>query len=289
MNLKLNKTVSIPDIPSASGIAKYGTHYFVVGDDSPYLFEIDANFQIVRKIRLFSEEELIGKRIPKAKKPDFEALEIIDNKELIIFGSGSKSPQRNLFIRIHLDSMEIKKTNISLLYEKLKSLPEMEHVELNIEATSYKDGFLHLFNRSNNLLFVFNYADFIDFVENKGAWSEPKTFRFSLPKINNFESKFSGATVLTNAPFILFTSSVEDTNNAYDDGEILGSFVGIIDLATMQFDGLSFFPVPQKENPLKVESITISQENGGLNHARIILVTDSDGGISELLDCELEF
>lgn len=288
MKLNIERILELTEIPSASGIAKYGSHYFVVGDDSPYLFEIDVNFQIVRKIQLFSEDELIGKRIPKAKKPDFEALEIIDNKELIIFGSGSKSPQRNLFIRIHLDSMEIKKTDISLFYEKLKSLPEMKDVELNIEATSYKDGFLHLFNRSNNLLIVFNYADFIDFVKNQGAWPEPKVFRFSLPKINNFESKFSGATVLDNTPFILFTSSVEDTDNAYDDGEILGSFVGLIDLSTMQFDGLSFFQVPQKENPLKVESVAIIQENG-LKQARIILVTDSDGGISELLECELEF
>lgn len=39
---------------------------------------------------------------------------------------------------------------------------------------------------------------------------------------------FSGATSFKEKPYFIFTAAVEDTPNAYDDLDILDSFIGVI-------------------------------------------------------------
>ena len=285
MKISILNTIKIDKIPSGSGIAKAGNSYYVIGDDSPFLYELNEAFEVISQTRLIDSDSLSNERIIKSEKPDFESLEMIGEMEMVIFGSGSKSPQRDIFIRILLEEpMIIDKYDISDFYENLKNLPIFNDSELNIEATAYSDNQLFLFNRNKNLIIQFKYTDLLNYIKGKITFPEPVIKEFSLPKINGIEAGFSGATVLKNESKLVFTASVENTDNAYDDGEILGSFIGLIDISdNIISDIIDFCQIPNSEVPLKVESITIDQEMTPGN-TKVILITDDDMGNSTLIE-----
>ena len=277
------------DVPSASGMAKSSLGYYAIGDDSPYLFTLDNDFEVIKKETIFTIDSLDGNRIPKAIKPDFEAIEIIGGSELLIFGSGSKSPERDLLLIVNLMDSSLTKTySLTDFYLQLKSLGEMQNNELNIEGVAYHNDRLYLLNRSNNLIYNFNYRAFKLYIAGQGQFPKPITSQFELPKIKGKQAGFSGATILMSGPYLLFTASVEDTDNAYDDGAVLGSFVGVIKLdganVTNEFSTLLL----PSESPLKVETITFAEALSSKS-VRVVLATDSDGGESLLLNCKLNW
>lgn len=275
-------------ISSASGIIKIHDKYLIIGDDSPYIFSLSDKFDVISKFPIDFQNNLKVGRIEKAIKKDFEAMELIGEQEIIIFGSGSKSPERDICNKISIKDFHILKTyNISEFYDKLRKLDILQDSYLNIEAVAYRDGNLFLFNRGQNCIFTFNYQELMEYFENLIPLPSFKINSYKLPEIGGIESGFSGATTLANHPFIIFTSSVEDTPNAYDDGEILGSFVGMIEIVE---DGLSTtfksvkFPSIQKT--LKIESVTIKEEIK-YGTTKIVVVTDDDIEESLILECEL--
>lgn len=106
---------------------------------------------------------------------------------------------------------------------------------------------------------------------------------YALPKINGVEAGFSGATILKNEPKIIFTASVEDTPNAYDDGAILGSFIGMFDISNNCLsENIDYCPVLNVDDNLKIESVTIIEEKSG--EAEIIMIADDDQGGSMLIN-----
>ncbi|MDO6518140.1 hypothetical protein Q4562_12915 [Zobellia uliginosa] len=159
-------------------------------------------------------------------------MEVIGTNELVAFGSGSKSPQRDVFLHIFLeDSLRIKTYNISPFYDNLRALKAMENEALNIEAVAFQKDKIYLFNRGKNIIFEFTYDDFLAYLEGSAPFPKPVLTEFSLPKINGRESGFLGATIVKDTSMILFTASVENTSNAYDDGEVWGSFIGTIPIS----------------------------------------------------------
>ena len=228
------------------------------------------------------EADLKGNRIRKKKKADLETLEAISEDELVIFGSGSKSPHRDVLIRVLLgDEPQIQKYYITDFYNHLKSLPILEKTELNIEATAFSNGFLYLFNRTNNVIIRFNYQDFIAYLSNKNI-PKIETNQVTLPKIKGFEAGFSGA-VAQNSSSIFFTASVEATDDSYNDGEIIGSLVGELNVSDFQNSTVTQFEViPDNNKALKVESVTISNCKSTRNK-ELVLITDDDKGNTEII------
>ena len=108
----------------------------------------------------------------------------------------------------------------------MRNLPQLTDSELNIEATAFSDNSIFLFNRKKNIIFKFIYKEFLAHLKGEPAFPKVEISQFSLPKINGIEAGFSGATAMKLAPKIVFTASVEATSYAYNDGAILGSFVG---------------------------------------------------------------
>lgn len=284
MELNILKEVTLNEIPSGSGITTYKGNYFAIGDDSPFLFTLDQDFNIIKRIQLI-EKAHADKKFSKPKKPDFETLELINDDEIVIFGSGSKSPQRDVFIRVLLtDPVSIERYNLTELYQNLKNMPLMQNSELNIEATAYHNNQLFLFNRNKNIIFQFDYDKLLHYLKGETMmFPMPTAYSFNLPKINHIEAGFSGATVLKSASKIIFTASVEHTDNAYDDGEILGSFIGIIDLSNNVISSsFDFCMVPQHNNKLKIESVAIDNENS-IGNTSLLLIADDDKGSSTIL------
>jgi hypothetical protein len=76
---------------------------------------------------------------------------------------------------------------------------------------------------------------------------------------------------------IYFLSTAEDTQSTYDDGEILGSFIGRIDLKTMKID---FTQKITSTN--KFEGLTFYQKSN--DKIEFLLCEDND---TELLETKI--
>ena len=285
MEVQILNHKKLVNIPSGSGIAKTENGYYVIGDDSPYLYFLNKSFDVISKTLISDDQNFNGHRIIKSEKADFETLELIGDKELVIFGSGGKSPQRDVFVQVFLnEEMRVEKHDLTKFYNHLRSLPVLNDSELNIEATAFHEDQIYLFNRGKNIIFKFNYRQFLDFIKEESALPVIEVHEYVLPKIKNVEAGFSGATILKNQPKIIFTASVEDTDNPYDDGEILGSFIGVIDISNKTVSAhFEYCELSNSEEHYKVESETIEEEiNDG--ETKMILITDDDQGNSKILE-----
>src|SRR5690606_28692068 len=101
MHFEILHQKKLEKVSGASGIVKLNHDYYVVGDDSPYLFKLNNEFNIISEYQISDiPADLETGRIPKKDKHDFETLEMVSENEMISFGSGSKSPERDEFIRI---------------------------------------------------------------------------------------------------------------------------------------------------------------------------------------------
>lgn len=284
LHIKILSWQPLANVPSASGIIKFKEDFYAIGDDSPYLFHLDKRFNPLTKTRIHSTEKLDGATIPKFDKPDFEAMALVSATEILVFGSGSKSPERDVCVLIVLGKeITYKAFDISLFYEHLRNIELMQGFELDIEGLAFDGKVLHLFNRGRNIIFSVSYPDFIAYCKTGTCFPIPKTKLFSLPKINGLEAGFSGATFFKEKQCFIFTAAVEDAPNAYEDGDILGSFIGVI--AMQQGAPSADFliqKIPNPGFPLKVESVIIDQIISD-TETDLVLVTDNDGAPSEVL------
>lgn len=284
MKLNIVKTKTINGFPSGSGVACIGGKYYAIGDDSPFLYVIDNEFNIIEQISLLEvkAKNFKGNRIKKKKKVDFETLEAISSNEMVTFGSGSKSPQRDIFVRIRLGATpEITSFSLTSFYEEIKKMPLLANSELNIEGTAYLNGWLYLFNRANNVVIRFDYQQFLEYLW-EGDFPVLEMVQVALPAIKGYEAGFSGATKWGDSQ-VIFTASVEQTDDAYNDGEIIGSLVGVLEVTDFSATKVMCYSlIPNLGNKaLKVESVTVSEISGTTPH--LIFITDDDHGNTELI------
>lgn len=293
MLLEILHKQELTQTPSASGIEKHGQFYYVMGDNVPWLYKLDTTYTITDKIAIAPVDSLVNDVIPKKVKPDFEAMTMVDHngqRTLLVFGSGSKSPRRDGLVKIDVDHGDAV-THFSLtdLYHQIRTLCNLEKGELNIEAAAANETQLYLFNRGKNRIFVFELSQFMAYIHHKGPLPTFKTCKVKLPEIEGLKAGLSGADISADGKSIIFTASVENTSNSYDDGAILGSFVGVIPIDQLQESIKPECILLKQENralKIKVESVAVTQQsaNGSLS---LVLVTDSDGQASELLEVKL--
>lgn len=293
MNFKLIEKQDLAGIPSASGIEITQNGLYAVGDDSPWLFRLTDKFEIEEKIPLLPERPLPDSIFEKLVKPDFEAMCKINEggTKLYVFGSGSKSPERDVLVEVDL-SKEITTKEYSLLnfYKALKTQAKISDTELNIEGAEVVEDHLYLFNRGRNIIFRYSLSGFQKYLSGITEVPLPEVYNYELPEINGIEAGFSGASYSTGAKALIFTATVEDTSNWIDDGEVLGSFLGVIFLDDMENRKPLWVAIKDKGEILKikVESVTILPPYQK-EKADLLMVTDSDGDVSEILTGTLTF
>jgi hypothetical protein len=307
MKATILKKAILENLPSASGMEVINGIIYIVGDNSPYLYKLDHSLKVLEKIELFKSELKDGV-IAKAVKPDLECmakLSINNYPHIIMLGSGSKSPYRDVACLVKLPTNYNRKhviTNINIadLYNLLRSNDEiMNGGELNLEGAAVsKDNFI-IFNRSSsgskNVALYFNLEEFVEYLQGHTEMTPFPVIRdFELPAINNVRSGFSGADVFDDKLF--FTAAVENTTNAIDDGEVFGSFVGWMPTSKVSnmkgsMKNESFIQdtiqLMYEDKPYlgKVESISVYEKDEDKYIA--LAVTDSDGGDSEILMLEI--
>lgn len=284
----------LEEVPSASGVEMMGEEIFMIGDNSPWLYRLDQTYEVTDRYQVFSTEDLEEGIIPKARKPDFEAMAITDwgqEKLLLLFGSGSKSPERDSVVIMGLEKRagDVSTYSVKHFYEQIKRSANLGEEDLNIEGAAVVGDSLYLFNRGKNIVIRSTVDGFLRQVIAHESYPELEIINVELPEIKGIKAGFSGAAVVPGQRKILFTASVENTENWIADGEILGSFVGTIDLDELK-NGCRPKYVQIMEGGqtlnIKVESLTV-QNTGSGGELGVILVTDSDGGHSELLEIRL--
>lgn len=286
LHLSISK-IQVIDVPSASGMSKMNETIVAVGDDSPYLFYLNGAFEIEKYQAVYSTTGIQNGKIPKKIKPDFEAIEFINDTEFIIFGSGSKSPTRDILITGSLFDTTFQTYSLTTFYQHLATLEPIKSGEINIEGAAFHNDTLYLLNRLNSVIISIHFDEFMHFVRDQTPFSSLQTYAVELPTISNIPSGFSGATIGMNPPHLVFTSSVENTGDAYADGAILGSFVGMVELNKLNDrNSYRFARFENEGEPLKVESVTIHKENADKS-VQLLFCTDSDGGESVIIEAVL--
>lgn len=286
----------LDSIPSGSGLAKVGEEFYLVSDDSPYFFRLNGQYKLLQKIAIPGHEKSTAYRLPKPEKPDYESVAVGEwegENYLFAFGSGSQSPQRDSLLLVNLKEPQNAKTySLKLFYDLLKAQAQLPNAELNVEGSAIVGEDLFLFNRGQNVLIQSNWPQTVAFLTQKPGATPPdiKTYRLKLPRIKGIDPGFSGACRLGTADKIIFTASVENTRNWIEDGEILGSFIGILDIAKLAENPLESVALLTDKNgsPVveKVESIEFL-ETGPDGDLRVIALTDDDKGGSKLLEIRL--
>lgn len=291
MTAEIIERISFPHIPSASGIEIVGDSIYIVGDDSPFLFVLNTNFQVVEKIKLFDAETDRYGKIRKTGKPDLEALTIVNDDGdgfLLALGSGSIRETRDVAFMISVKDHAVKKISLVPLYDEVRSVfTSISAGELNIEGAVSQAGMLHLFQRGNisgkNLLISVSVPDFLQ-SEYAGKTPSIKCREIELPVLKGIASGFSGACCIPDSKKILFTASVENTLNAIDDGPALGSFIGILNDITLTSGTPAIAPVMMRDEPFegKIESVAV-QKRIYERELIVLAVCDNDSSNSDLL------
>lgn len=294
MRAVIRKRKTLVGLQSASGLEQVDRFFFVVADDSPDLFRLDPEGNLLGKTQLFQVNTTGSERIAKQTKPDLEAMCVVEwrgRREMLCFGSGSKSPARDVCFRVDItdadDPQNVRRVEMTGLYDMLRTNTDIVGPRaLNIEAACCADDRLYLFQRGNisgrNTVMEFELDAFmrhLDFPE-----VPPRIWRvtpYSLPGLGGRRAGFSAATVAQNS--LILAAAVEDTDNEIDDGAKLGSFIGRI-----QGNKLVWVePVWQGDEIARVKIEGIAVVSAREDFVELVAVTDDDEGASEMLWIEV--
>lgn len=290
----LEKFSFSPDsaIGALSGVAYLGDYLYFVGDDVRYLLKTSLKNKITatttfEKVPLFesSEQEALTV-LSKAEKPDFEALScIIFNEQLhlLVMGSGSTEKRKQALL-YNPSNHEVQTLLDKLDYDYLQHCVALTGgADLNIEAVCSDNHHLYIFQRGNInhfhgvLVFGLEKIQAHKSLENALI----RSFNLTLPEINGSVSGISDAYFFVDKNVIVATAAVEQTLNTYDDGAVLGSYILVL---SPKGEVLNSFLIQDAEGntlAIKVEGITWLESNA--DGEVFLLVTDSDGGFSEVI------
>lgn len=301
MGIRITGPVVRNALPSGSGMSWHAGRYFVVGDDSPYLFTLDRKFTITDRSLLKDDPVQDNGRIAKDIKPDYEAMATVTwNGSVwnLILGSGSKKGTRESGLLVATDGKSTSHArDMAALYRDFAALAGFKAGQtVNIEALAIAHGDAYFFNRGNadrNLLFTVALADLMAYMTGKAdKIADVGLHDARLPRLNGIEAGFSGADYWPEIDSLVYSASVEGSDNAYEDGAVLGSYLGLIprsrlkDRAPLDLSRsaqrLSSGGLPVKT---KVESVALTHTER--QRAIGALVSDNDDGSSEFFDVVL--
>lgn len=285
LNLVRKKIINYP---SGSALEFYKNTLFVIGDDVNYVLCLDVDWNEINRIKLFDFD---GERIPKPIKPDLECATIIDEM-LYIVGSGSKSPQRDVSFWIDLcNHNSVKKINTASFNNLFRERNFFK--EMNIEGFTSCGDKLLFFNRATteqpNHLIITDYN-----ILKKKFPDKFKVIPIEIDTLQGIQLGISGACYDAKNDILFLTASAENTSNAYDDGEIIGSVLAIVENASKQINQselvinnyIELDIIDISFSKQKIESVCIvHSENKNFN---LILVADNDDGMSVLFELNVE-
>ena len=269
-NFKLTNLFNIKGISAPSGLLYSQNVLFLISDSSNYLYQYDISKKLLLKFPLVKEAK---ENIEKVNKPDLESITQYGN-QIILLGSGSTS-KRNAMFTLDLSSDALQKQDMSALYEKLKTVGALTPEQLNIEGAIYAHKTMLLFQRGNakgskNGVFI------VPNHQENGIRFVP----IVLPTLDEIETTFTDAILLGDT--IYFLACAENTTSTYDDGEILGTILGVMHAPTFEIIAIHLLSEHQK-----FEGITLYNETD--TELAFLLYEDNDTETSEATIYKLTF
>jgi hypothetical protein len=288
MQITLLERRTLTGIGALSGAVVLGSDLYVVGDDAGYLLHSPIDHDVTRlnfnQISLLPDTGLSP--LPKSEKPDFEAMTEIHRfgkTDLLIMGSGS-TPKRMQALLFDPVSQAVTPLLDARDYAFLAQHEALTHgADLNIEAICAHDAQLYIFQRGNiNRHHGVLRCDLLALNQpGQLAASVLGDIALALPDIAGCASGIADACLCPSNSLIYATASVEQTANTYDDGAVLGSLIVRMSVTGKVLDTAVLVDDAGQPLPIKVEGITwLRSELAG---EVFLLVTDSDGGDSEML------
>ncbi|MDM0022948.1 DUF6929 family protein [Variovorax saccharolyticus] len=301
LDIRIRGPVVEKKLPSGSGMSWHRGRYFVVGDDSPYLFVLDRKFAITDRVLLKDYPVQADGRISKKLKPDFEAMASVAwNGSVwnLILGSGGVKGTRELGLLVSTDGkFKVRAQDMGGLYQDFAALAGFQGGQaVNIEALAIARGDAFFFNRGNavrNLVFKVALGDLMDYMTGKTRRiAAIRMHEAQLPRLQGVEAGFSGADFWPEIDSLVYSASVENSGNAHDDGAVLGSYLGLIPLTALKNGATldltrSARLISRNNAPVrtKVESVALTHTDR--RRATGALVSDNDDGSSEFFDLVL--
>ncbi|AXI02067.1 DUF6929 family protein [Aquirhabdus parva] len=289
MKINILERRALKGIGALSGVATHANTLYVVGDDAGYLLKTSLH-QTLNQIIDFEKVPLLTHTpltpLSKAEKPDFESMTIVNvdgQAQLLIMGSGSKANRKTALLFNPL-TQQVGPFLDTPNYDFLESNQNLTGgAELNIEAVCSDDQHLYIFQRGNinrhHGVLVFDLKLLADTHDLRSTLVS--VLSLHLPDIDGSASGISDACFLKHRSIIAAVASVEQTINTYDDGAVLGSLIVLLSTDGKTLDAQVITDDQGHPTPIKVEGITwLNTHPSG---EEFLLVTDSDGGDSELL------
>ena len=301
MDIRLNGPVVKKGLPSGSGMTWHAGRYFVVGDDSPHLFMLDRQFAITGRFLLKDYPVQKNGRIAKNIKPDYEAMATMGwNGGVwnLILGSGGKKGTRDTGLLVSADGkFTAHERDMAALYRDFAALAGFKADQfVNIEALAIAHEDAYFFNRGNadrNLLFRVALVDLISYLSGKtDKIADIRLHEARLPTLQGTEAGFSGADFWPEIDSLVYSASVETSGNAYDDGSVLGSYLGLIPLSMLKDSApLDLTRSAQRLTkggaPIRTKVESIALRHTERRRATGALVSDNDDGKSAFFDVVL--
>lgn len=244
----------IAGIGSASGVVYQNNSLFIISDNSGFLYEYNIESASLKQHALIENST---ENILKKNKPDFEAI-TLKGDELHIFGSGS-TEKRNRKLIFNTKTQQTSEVNLEPLYQKIKKETHISDDDLNIEGALYYKDDLYLFQRGNGA----NSKNGIAVIKNDNI----QFHAIQLPKIKHVEATFTDAILVGNK--VYFLASAEDTTSTYNDGEVLGSIIGCMNIKNFKIEFT--YQISDKH---KFEGLTLSKNTKG--EIEFLLCEDND-------------
>ena len=261
-NFTLTNLFTIKGISAASGLLFSQNVLFVISDSSSFLYQYDIEKNLLLKFPLVKEP---AENIPKQDKLDLESITQHGN-QIIILGSGS-TENRTTMLTLDLSTDALQTQDLKPLYQKLKTVSELNDAQFNIEGAIYANETLVLFQRGNseesqNGIFIVpnNQKDNISYIP------------ITLPTLDGIETTFTDAILVNDK--IYFLACAENTASTYEDGEILGSILGIMHAPTLEIIDITLLSDHQK-----FEGITLYKNTD--EAIEFLLCEDNDTELSE--------
>lgn len=283
------------NLSSGSGMQYLKGGYYAVGDDDPFLWKFDENGNILDKWVIWDTTIIEQGRIPKKVKPDFESISLFPyqtDTSLLIFSSGSKAVKRDHIIVFNLEKQQ--ENNVSIFakpfYKTLRSKVFTKKT-LNLEGATFWDNQLFLLNRPTNSLLSISKEHFTQIISKDSEHSPTYPIQhLTLPEIDNDTARFSGGSILTDLGLLLFSAAIEQSDDSGNDGGIVGSFIGLIDLNDPERPIILCEKILRQNGTIfkgKVESVHGKIVSDSL--IKVVGITDNDDGKTHLLHIELNY
>jgi hypothetical protein len=264
---KLELFFQILGIGATSGLVFENDSLFLISDSSSFLYEYNFSSKRLDKIKLFenSQESII-----KKDKPDFESIIKIGDS-ILVFGSGS-TEKRMILASYNTKTKKSVRTDLTQLFKKIFDSTGVDKENMNIEGVVNYQKKWFLFQRGNgsasqNGVFVLN-----------ESYENPNEIDFVpvvLPKEKNVYATFTDAVLVDHK--VYFLAAAEDSNSTYEDGVVVGSWVGILNLENFEVE-----LVEKITDHHKFEGLTVYQNSTA--EITFLLCEDND---SEILKADI--